>query len=181
MRSFTASPPAQNTSLAIVAPGIAEALFATAIGLFAAIPAVIGYNRLLHRVNRLEARLSGFGEEFQNLLSASSTAWRGADGHEPAWPGAGRGQRRAPMAEINVTPLVDVMLVLLIIFMVTAPLLVAGVPVDLPDARANSLPQDQTPIQISLDAKGALFIDRWRLRRRCPARQAGRAARSPQR
>jgi biopolymer transport protein TolR len=64
------------------------------------------------------------------------------------------------MAEINVTPLVDVMLVLLIIFMVTAPLLVAGVPVDLPDARARSLPQDQTPIQISLDGRGRLFIDR---------------------
>jgi biopolymer transport protein TolR len=74
-------------------------------------------------------------------------------------PSAGRGQRRAPMAEINVTPLVDVMLVLLIIFMVTAPLLVAGVPVDLPDARAQSLPQDQSPIQISLDAGGRLFID----------------------
>ena len=74
--------------------------------------------------------------------------------------GGRRGARRAPMAEINVTPLVDVMLVLLIIFMVTAPLLVAGVPVDLPDARAQSLPQDQTPIQISLDAKGTLFIDR---------------------
>ncbi|MEI6486004.1 MAG: ExbD/TolR family protein [Sphingomonadales bacterium] len=63
------------------------------------------------------------------------------------------------MAEINVTPLVDVMLVLLIIFMVTAPLLVAGVPVDLPDAKAQSLPQDNTPIQISLNGEGALFID----------------------
>lgn len=69
MRSFTGIAASQNTSLAIVAPGIAEALFATAIGLFAAIPAVIGYNRLLHRVNRLEARLSAFGEEFLNLLS----------------------------------------------------------------------------------------------------------------
>ena len=64
------------------------------------------------------------------------------------------------MAEINVTPLVDVMLVLLIIFMVTAPLLVAGVPVDLPDAKAQSLPQDQSPIQISLNATGELFVDR---------------------
>jgi biopolymer transport protein TolR len=71
-----------------------------------------------------------------------------------------RGKGRQPMAEINVTPLVDVMLVLLIIFMVTAPLLVAGVPVDLPDARSASLPQDQTPIQISLDGRGRLFIDR---------------------
>lgn len=70
----------------------------------------------------------------------------------------GRG-RRAPMAEINVTPLVDVMLVLLIIFMVTAPLLVAGVQVNLPDSRAKSLDQGETPVQISLDTTGAVFID----------------------
>jgi biopolymer transport protein TolR len=70
-----------------------------------------------------------------------------------------RGKGRQPMAEINVTPLVDVMLVLLIIFMVTAPLLVAGVPVDLPDARAQSLPQDNTPIQISLNGEGRIYID----------------------
>lgn len=69
MRSFASIAASQNTTLAVVAPGIAEALFATAIGLFAAIPAVIGYNRLLHRVNRLEARLSAFGEEYLNLLS----------------------------------------------------------------------------------------------------------------
>jgi len=69
MRSFTAIAASQNTTLAVVAPGIAEALFATAIGLFAAIPAVIGYNRLLHNVGRLEARLGAFAEEFQGLLS----------------------------------------------------------------------------------------------------------------
>ena len=63
------------------------------------------------------------------------------------------------MAEINVTPLVDVMLVLLIIFMITAPLLVAGVPVDLPESRAKALDQDSKPVQIALDAKGGLFID----------------------
>ena len=73
--------------------------------------------------------------------------------------GGGRGGRRAPMAEINVTPLVDVMLVLLIIFMITAPLLVSGVPVDLPDSRAGALKQDNTPIQVSLDREGKLFID----------------------
>ncbi len=70
----------------------------------------------------------------------------------------GRG-RRAPMAEINVTPLVDVMLVLLIIFMVTAPLLVAGVPVDLPESRAGALDQQAKPVQIALDRNGGLFID----------------------
>jgi biopolymer transport protein TolR len=71
----------------------------------------------------------------------------------------GRG-RRAPMADINVTPMVDVMLVLLIIFMVTAPLLTAGVPVNLPDSRAKPLDQDQKPVQISIDAAGNLFVDK---------------------
>ena len=69
------------------------------------------------------------------------------------------GGRRLPMAEINVTPMVDVMLVLLIIFMVTAPLLVTGVPVDLPDSKAGALNADDVPIQISLDGRGAVFID----------------------
>jgi biopolymer transport protein TolR len=73
--------------------------------------------------------------------------------------GSQRRGRRSPMAEINVTPMVDVMLVLLIIFMVTAPLLVAGVPVDLPDSKAGALDQEQKPVQISLDAAGALFVD----------------------
>ena len=67
--------------------------------------------------------------------------------------------RRTPMAEINVTPMVDVMLVLLIIFMVTAPLLVAGVPVDLPDSKAGALDQEVKPVQISIDPSGAIFID----------------------
>ena len=67
--------------------------------------------------------------------------------------------RRAPMAEINVTPLVDVMLVLLIIFMVTAPLLVAGVPIDLPDSRAGALDQQAEPVQVSIDSAGKLTID----------------------
>ena len=67
--------------------------------------------------------------------------------------------RRAPMAEINVTPLVDVMLVLLIIFMVTAPLLTAGVPVNLPESRAKPVDQDQKPVQISIDDKGQIFVD----------------------
>ncbi|MBJ6123071.1 protein TolR [Sphingomonas mollis] len=71
---------------------------------------------------------------------------------------SGRRGRRAPMADINVTPLVDVMLVLLIIFMVTAPLLTAGVPVDLPDARAKALDQDQQPVALSIDRQGRLFM-----------------------
>ncbi|KPL68526.1 biopolymer transporter TolR [Erythrobacter sp. SG61-1L] len=70
----------------------------------------------------------------------------------------GRG-RRAPMAEINVTPLVDVMLVLLIIFMVTAPLLTAGVPLDLPDSRADALSQEKDQITISIADDGTVYLD----------------------
>jgi len=69
MRSFNDIAGANNTSLAVVAPGIAEALFATAIGLFAAIPAVIAYNRMTHGINRMEARLSRFADGFHGTLS----------------------------------------------------------------------------------------------------------------
>ena len=70
-----------------------------------------------------------------------------------------RGGRRTPMAEINVTPLVDVMLVLLIIFMVTAPLLTSAVPIDLPDSRASAMDQEPDQIAISLGADGQVYID----------------------
>jgi biopolymer transport protein TolR len=74
--------------------------------------------------------------------------------------GGRRGRRRANvMAEINVTPMVDVMLVLLIIFMVSAPLLTVGVPLDLPQTQAKSLEQDKTPMQLSVDVKGKVFIN----------------------
>ena len=69
MRSFSGIAAAQNTSLAVVAPGIAEALFATALGLFAAIPAVVAYNRFSHRLNRVEARLGRFADGFHATLS----------------------------------------------------------------------------------------------------------------
>jgi biopolymer transport protein TolR len=71
--------------------------------------------------------------------------------------GNGRGRYR-PMAEINVTPMVDVMLVLLIIFMVTAPLMTSGVNVDLPKADAKPLNNDSTPLTVSINAKGEIFL-----------------------
>ena len=73
--------------------------------------------------------------------------------------GRRRGGRKAVMAEINVTPMVDVMLVLLIIFMVSAPLLTVGVPLDLPQTQAKSLEQDKTPLQLSVDTSGKVFIN----------------------
>jgi biopolymer transport protein TolQ len=69
MRSFTSIAAEQNSSLAVVAPGIAEALFATALGLFAAIPAVIAYNRYSHAINRVEQRLNRFADGFHATLS----------------------------------------------------------------------------------------------------------------
>jgi biopolymer transport protein TolQ len=69
MRAFTSIAAEQNSSIAVVAPGIAEALFATAIGLFAAIPAVIAYNRFSHGLNKLEARLLRFSDRFHTTLS----------------------------------------------------------------------------------------------------------------
>ncbi len=74
--------------------------------------------------------------------------------------GAG-GRRRGgykPLSEINVTPFVDVMLVLLIVFMITAPLLTVGVPVDLPKVKAKSIAEAVEPLVITVDAAGAIFI-----------------------
>ena len=73
-------------------------------------------------------------------------------------PSRRSGRGRAPMAEINVTPLVDVMLVLLIIFMVTAPMLTAGVPVNLPDSSAKPLESDTKPVEMTIDAEGKVYI-----------------------
>src|SRR5437764_4097024 len=70
----------------------------------------------------------------------------------------GRRGRIRPMAEINVTPFVDVMLVLLIVFMVTAPLLTAGVPVDLPKTRAQPLSQDREPLSVSVRRNGRIYL-----------------------
>ena len=81
----------------------------------------------------------------------------GAAGHK-----GGRRRRGVPrygaMAEINMTPFIDVMLVLLIIFMVAAPLLATGVPIDLPETRSSALNIDQKPISIAIDEKGAIFV-----------------------
>lgn len=81
-----------------------------------------------------------------NLSSGSSRGRRGFGG-------------RSPMAEINVTPLVDVMLVLLIIFMVTAPLLKAGVPVNLPESKAKALGEEKEQVTLSMSRDGRVYLD----------------------
>jgi biopolymer transport protein TolR len=71
----------------------------------------------------------------------------------------GSGSRKyVPQAEINVTPLVDVMLVLLIIFMVAAPMLTVGVPVELPKTNAPAIPDDRTPVEISVKRDGTIYV-----------------------
>ena len=127
MNSFQSIAISRNTSLAIVAPGIAEALFATALGLLAAIPAVVAYNKFNSDSRRYFSKIENFSKRFfVNHLK---------------WHSNLIALKNEPMSEINVTPFVDVMLVLLIIFMVTAPLLTVGVQVDLPESAADSLPR----------------------------------------
>jgi biopolymer transport protein TolR len=75
----------------------------------------------------------------------------------------GNRHRRRPMSEINVTPMVDVMLVLLVIFMVTAPLLTVGVTVDLPKTKAAAIPGQDEPLAVSVDAKGQIFLQDTKL------------------
>jgi biopolymer transport protein TolR len=72
--------------------------------------------------------------------------------------GGNRRRRSRPMSEINVTPFVDVMLVLLVVFMVTAPLLTVAVPVDLPKTQARSISQDKEPLVVSVDATGKVYL-----------------------
>ncbi len=83
----------------------------------------------------------------------------GANGSAQTTPAGRRRHRcRSVMSEINVTPFVDVMLVLLIIFMVSAPLLTVGVPIDLPQTQAKALDQDREPLTVSVNGKGQVFL-----------------------
>ena len=116
MNAFRGLANVSQATLAQVAPGIAEALIATAIGLFAAIPAVVAYNRFAHDIDRLATRFESFMEEFSNILQRQALTSR-SDRCAAA---------RKSMNQINVVPYIDVMLVLLVIFMVTAPLINPG-------------------------------------------------------
>ena len=85
-------------------------------------------------------------------MSIGQTGGRGGRGHRR------RGRHHALVSEINVTPFVDVMLVLLIIFMVAAPLLTVGVPIDLPETQANALNSETQPITISVNQQGQVYL-----------------------
>ena len=165
MSSFAAIAEAQDTSLATVAPGIAESLAATAYGLAAAIPASIGYNRIGAAYARLGQEMASFVEERATLLIS-----RPAEVAREAGPRRRGGALMAmkpqkigeglyqPLAEINVTPLVDVMLVLLIIFMVTAPMLATGIKVNLPGARTAEPLAARDPVIVAVAKDGAVSV-----------------------
>src|SRR5438477_11646949 len=82
----------------------------------------------------------------------------GMNGASAAASGRRHRRRRGVMSEINVTPMVDVMLVLLIVFMISAPLLTVGVPIDLPQSQAKALDQDREPLTVSVNGKGQVFL-----------------------
>ena len=161
MNSFTAIAQSNDTSLAVVAPGIAEALLATALGLAAAIPAVVAYNKLAVAIGRAAQRLHAAIGAIGGTL-AREAAGQPRTGPTPDDDAGGAGARTRgdyrPLAEINVTPLVDVMLVLLIIFMVAAPLMVVGVPVDLPQTRAATISQPRQPVIVTLTRAGTVHL-----------------------
>ena len=148
MNSFQAIAATKNSTLAVVAPGIAEALFATALGLIAAIPAA---DRLQQAVGLDRQLRQPALELLRGVRGGALARARSGEGGLSAWPPRSRPARaaarrrsrrrkRTTMVEINMTPLVDVMLVLLIVFMIAAPLLTAGVTVDLPEADSAPLP-----------------------------------------
>ena len=142
MNSFIGISQAQTTNLAVVAPGIAEALLATALGLAAAIPAVVIYNHFARRIAALSrAGRRHLGRRAAPRLAAiSGRAARCRSGSTMA------SDELPENHEINVTPFIDVMLVLLIIFMVAAPLATVDVPVDLPSSTAERQPKPETPL-----------------------------------
>ena len=91
-------------------------------------------------------------------MGAAAIQKEGGDNHRR---GRRRGGRARPMAEINVTPFVDVMLVLLIIFMVAAPLLTVGVPLQLPETEANPLPQEaEAPLTVNVASDGRIYLQK---------------------
>ena len=159
MHAFIALGAVKQATLQMVAPGIAEALIATAIGLFAAIPAVMAYNRLNQRVNKLELNYDNFMEEFTAILHRQAFTSSESNKGEAMARARGRG-RRELKSEINIVPLLDVLLVLLLIFMATAPIITQSVEVDLPDATESQAVKsnDEPPVIVEVSGVGQYSV-----------------------
>ena len=145
MNAFGGLSQLTQVSITVVAPGISEALIATALGLFAAIPALVSYNWNLNKINSFVNEYSNFSEELiifflTKLMRAKNP--------------------KKYLAEINVIPYVDIMLVLLLIFMVTAPFIIQGINVDLP--KVDSAPIDDfenNSLTISINSSGKYYLE----------------------
>jgi TolR protein len=155
MNAFRGLSNVAQATLSQVAPGIAEALVATAMGLFAAIPAVIAYNRFTHDIDRLAGSLRELHGGAAEHPATPGAPARSRHGRHRRPPGQMSRPRRA-MAEINVVPYIDVMLVLLIIFMVAAPLINPG-QIDLPQA-AQKLDPAVAPLEVRVRMDGELAV-----------------------
>ena len=160
---FTGLGTAGAATLRAVAPGISEALITTAAGLAAAIPAVIAYNLIGASIREFAARSDDFALEFLNAVEhtgAGSGASAGGCEALMAFT-ASNGRTQTSIADINITPLVDVVLVLLIIFMVTAPVLQSGIDVNVPKTRTvKQITEERLVITINKDQRVFLGNDR---------------------
>ncbi len=154
-------------TLRAVAPGISAALITTAAGLLVAIPALFGYNLLTGQLREFAARMDDFGRELLNAIENAALVTMptapprsAADRRSSAPPedvlamafsirSGGQTRTQTALAEINITPLVDVVLVLLLIFMLTAPVLQSGINVAVPHTRSvNQLTEQRTVVTI---------------------------------
>ena len=167
MNSFIGISKAQTTNLAVVAPGIAEALLATAIGLVAAIPAVIIYNHFSRATKgylELVGRGSGaIGRLLSRDLDRVARPLDYARGGVKRWLSVigdieTTTTTSSEAHDINVTPFIDVMLVLLIIFMIAAPLSTVDLPVDLPSSTAVPQKKPDKPTYVTIKSDLAVAI-----------------------
>ena len=182
MDSFVGISQAQTTNLAVVAPGIAEALLATAIGLVAAIPAVVIYNMFARSIAGYRATdrrccgrgaAAGVARPRPRRRACRKLAQRRSNGMAIRLDHGD--DDLAEVHEINVTPFIDVMLVLLIIFMVAAPLATVDVAVDLPVSTAEPQPRPDKPLFLTIKADHSLALGND------PSRRMLSAARSTRR
>ena len=155
-------------TLRAVAPGVSEALITTAAGLLVAVPAVVAYNQFTARFREFASRMDDFARELLNSMEEITLRPQqdplereraGTRGHQE--PGRGvykrGGHTQTALAEINITPLVDVVLVLLVIFMLTAPVLQSGIQVDVPKTQTVREITEQRMV-ITIDSDQQVFL-----------------------
>ena len=153
MTAFLGLSASHTSSIQAVAPGIAEALITTAVGLVAAIPAQMFYNYFIARVRVLATEMDNFTVRiFEHRRASFPFVGSIAMAFDP-------GQRGQMVSQINVTPLVDVMLVLLVIFMVTAPIIQQGVEVTLPSVKAEALPGKEEQFVVSITRDSQIYLN----------------------